>query len=262
MRVVIILLSNIIFWGNLIAQTSSNTSLTYKGDSVLVGNIWMHKEYFAKNYYLTDGKKVDDSVYYHKKWIHKDDYERVRNLYHGKTLNDSVYDGHKWIHKNLYKKFNYETYYMPGATYSVYMPKKRDSSGVFSGVGIDYLLYAKAKQTDDFGPSHVKVYTKLGLFKSSKPDISNLFVYNLGLQMSVERNPRRIFMIPYFGAEAGGMTHKQLKTSFSIQPLLGVYVISTKNVFINIHGGYNYTMDNNEYLNGYFVNSSLNFALW
>ena len=60
-------------------------------------------------------------------------------------------------------KEKFESWFMPGLGYSMYQPKKRDSTGLFSGLTVEYLIYANVDQNDDPGPSHVRVYSKLNI---------------------------------------------------------------------------------------------------
>lgn len=175
---------------------------------------------------------------------------------------DSVMYNGKMISKKKYERSEFETYFMPGAGYSFYRFLGKDSVGDFSGATIDYLLYAKSHQNDDFGPSHVRVYARFNVNKSTAEGVSQMFVYNLGLQMSVERNPKRNYLIPYFGMEMGGISHKTLGTTMAFYPIGGVHAIATKNIYINLHGGYIYPLSNYDLLHGYCAQATFNFALW
>ena len=84
----------------------------------------------------------------------------------------------------------------------------------------------------------------------------------MGLDLSLEKNPKRNFLIPYFGLEAGGLTHKSLGTTIQFSPLAGLHVLSTKNLFINLHAGQVYTARNIDMLQGWFAQATVNFSLW
>lgn len=159
-------------------------------------------------------------------------------------------------------KYNFKTYFMPGLSYTFYQPKLFDSTGNFSGVTIEYLIFAKAAQSDEPGPSHLRFYSKLNILKSDKGNINPLFMYTAGLDMSLEKNPKRLFMIPYFGLEFGGISQKQFGNTLQFTPILGVHLLSRKNLFVNIHGGYIYAISNFEIYQGWFAQAGLNFSLW
>jgi hypothetical protein len=164
--------------------------------------------------------------------------------------------------KAAYQQKNFETWFMPGLAYTYYQPKSTDSIGYFSGLTVEYLIYAKVEQNDGRGPSHVRWYSKLNILKSSKSDINSMFMYTLGLDLSLEKNPKRSYLIPYFGLEFGGMSQKQFGSTIQFTPTLGIHLLAKKNIFINVHGGYVYPVSNFETLQGWFGQAGLNFALW
>jgi hypothetical protein len=148
------------------------------------------------------------------------------------------------------KDYDFEGVFMPGAGYSFYIPKSQDSLGTFGGFAVEFLVYGKVAQNDNSGPSHIRTYAKLNLMSSSKAGVSDLFLYGVGLDMSIERNPKRNFLIPYFGLELGGISQQKLGTSWQFTPILGVYVLSKQNLFINLQGGYMYPVNNFDMLQG------------
>ncbi len=160
------------------------------------------------------------------------------------------------------EKTNFDTYFMPGAAFVYFMPKGADSIGVFSGIAVEYLIYASMHQSDESGPSHTRIYGKLGLLNSDKDSKNPMFVYSLGLDLSIERNPRRNYMIPYFGVEFGGISQKKFGGSLQFTPTFGLHVLSKKNLFVNLQGGYMYPLRNFESLRGWMYQAGLNFSLW
>jgi len=156
----------------------------------------------------------------------------------------------------------FHTVFMPGLSYSYYQPKATDSLGRFSGITVEYLLYAHVHQTNDPGPSHLRLYIKLNILNSSKSDIHSLFGYALGVDLSLEKNPRRTFLVPYFGLECGEMVQNQFGSVFQLTPILGVHLLSLRNIFINVHAGYVYPFRNYDQLQGWFGQAGIDFALW
>ena len=233
----------------LFTLTGAVAQTTYRKDSTFEDGAWRRKPRY-------------DSMWYHGMVVPRADYIYESGQYRKKPGQDSVWYNGKLVSKKYKERLEYETYFMPGAGYSFYKPVGADSIGQFSGFTVDYLLYAKSAQDDGFGPSHVRLYAKLNLANSDKDSISTMFIYSLGLQMSIEKNPKRYWLIPYFGFEAGGISHKTLGSTFAFYPLGGLHVIALKNLYINVHGGYVYPVSNFEYLSGYFAQATLNFALW
>lgn len=157
---------------------------------------------------------------------------------------------------------NFDTYFQPGVGYSFFAPKASDSLGRFSGVVIEYLIWAGVNQNEDRGPSHTRLYAKINLLKSDKANVSDMFMYGGGLNFSFERNPKRSYLIPYFGVELGGISQKIIGSTFQITPLIGAHLIARRNIFVNLHGGYVYPVNDFERLQGYFAQLGINFALW
>ena len=184
-----------------------------------------------------------DSIFYKDKFYYSDnpDYEKI---------------------KVDYLKINFETWFMPGLGYTFYQPKGHDSTGVFNGIAVNYLIFANMAQNNNPGPSHLRLYTKLSIVKSSKKDINDLFCYSLGLSLSFEKNPKRSYLVPFFGLEFGGLSQSQWGTTGQFTPTLGLHIISKRTLFINIQGGYVYPITKFDILQGLFLEFGVNFALW
>jgi hypothetical protein len=188
---------------------------------------------------------------------------RKEKPYDGKTQNDSIYSDWKgWVDERVYNKYNYELYAMPGVGYVQYQFAGKDSLGTYSGMFVEYLIWSKSHQNNKFGPSHVKVYTKFNLNKSTHAEMGRMYMYSAGVQLSIEKNPRRTFLIPFFGTEIGGISQKQLGTAFTLHPIIGIYALANKNVYLNFYAGYLYPVKKFDYLSGYSLQASINFALW
>ena len=164
--------------------------------------------------------------------------------------------------KKAYELINFETYFMPGLSYSFYKPKLSDSIGNFSGITVEYLIFGKVGQNDHPGPSHVRVYSKLSILQSTESNVKSMFMYAVGLDLSLEKNPKRSYLVPYFGLELGGMSQKKFGSCMTFTPTFGVHILSQRNIFINLHGGYVYPMQNYESLQGWYAQAGVNFAMW
>lgn len=164
--------------------------------------------------------------------------------------------------KTEYEKLNFEAFFMPGLGYSLYTPKEADSTGLFNGITVNYLLYSKMYQNNDPGPSIVRFYTKLSIMKSDEKEIKDLFCYSVGLSFSFEKNPKRSYLVPFFGLEFGGLSQSQWGTTGQFTPTLGLHLASKRNLFLNLQGGYVYPITNFDILQGVYLEAGINFALW
>lgn len=197
--------------------------------------------YFGSLGQANNGSKQGDSIKYKGNYYSKSDYAKL---------------------KAAEEKINFKTYFMPGLGYTFYQPKASDTVGRFSGLAVEYLIFANVEQNNNPGPSHVRFYSKLNILRSDKAAISSMLMYTLGLDLSLEKNPKRSFLIPYFGLEFGGISQKQFGSTAQFTPTFGIHILSRKNLFINVHGGYVYPLANFEMLQGWFGQAGLNFALW
>jgi hypothetical protein len=191
--------------------------------------------------FLNSYSKHGDSIWFETKYYSPDDYIKAHEKY---------------------ENFNYETWFIPGIDYTFFQPHAYDSIGQFSGITVEYLIYSNVAQNNRPGPSHVRVYSKFNILNSDKANINSMFMYTFGFDLSIEKNPNRSFLIPYFGLEFGGLTQKQVGSIVQFTPTFGFYLLSKKNISINIRGGYLYPNKNFEMLQGWFGQAGLNFILW
>jgi hypothetical protein len=164
---------------------------------------------------------------------------------------DSVRTGSEW-----------ETYFMPGLEYHFYIPDDSENLGEFQGISVEYLIAAWIHKNERQGPSHGRVYTRISFMNSSQDTVTDIFYTGLGIDLSLERNPSRDYLIPFFGLELGGMFHKQFENLWVITPTLGVHIWSSENLFVNVTGGYIYPTKKLEELRGYSLRLGVNFSLW
>ncbi len=154
------------------------------------------------------------------------------------------------------------TFFIPGLVYQSYFPDIQDSLGTFNGIVVEYLIAAWIHKNDNRGPSHGRIYTKVTFLKSTISQINDIFYWGIGLDLSLERNPKRNYLIPYFGLEFGDMFQRQFGNLVTITPTLGVHLYSSRNLFVNLTGGYLYPTRHIEELRGYTVQLGANFSLW
>jgi len=159
----------------------------------------------------------------------------------------------------------WETFFMPGVQYSLWLPENRDEFGIIQGVSIQYLIAGWIHRNENHGPSHGRFYADIDLLRSTES--SNLGVaYSFGLTLSFERNPKRRFLIPYFGAEIGGIYQKpedgKKIHAGQINPLGGLNIWASRNIFVNVTVGYLVPFSYLQQLRGLRVKAGLNFSFW
>jgi hypothetical protein len=157
---------------------------------------------------------------------------------------------------------DHESYFVPGGGFGMYMPKGLDTSGYYSGVIIEYLFYNGINQVDRWGPSHTRFYGKLQIMNGSSRELKSIFCYNLGVDFSVERNPRRNVLIPYFGLEMGGISGRTYGTNFAFYPLAGIRFLAFKRLNLGASALYAYPIKDFDVFRGWLAQATLNFSLW
>lgn len=152
----------------------------------------------------------------------------------------------------------WRTYLLPGLRYSVLF--QQQSQGAWHGVGVELVPVAWIHRNQNRGPSHGRVYLAVDLLRA--PDQSVMLGYAAGFGLSIERDPRRTWLVPYYGAETGGLLHPSLGHHFQVTPYAGVHLWSSRNVFANLTAGYLIAPSALDALRGWRVGLGANVTLW
>jgi hypothetical protein len=155
----------------------------------------------------------------------------------------------------------WESWFLPGVQYVGYFPAS-DRIGSFHGAAFEVVVGSWVHQTEARGPSHGRVYVDLALLGPEREDAGKAFSWALGLDLSVERNPWRRYLIPIFGLEVGGFHQRETGTFFMTTPFAGAHLFSTRNVFVTVTGGYVFAGRDIDALGGWRVRAGVNAALW
>ncbi len=132
----------------------------------------------------------------------------------------------------------HESFFMPGVGYSLWVPGDVGMYGVFQGFSIEFLGVRWVHQNDKRGPSHGRIYLDFDVLFSTHSNTDPAFMPVLGFDLSIERNPARRFLIPYFGLDGGALFQKQVTTLGFLTAYGGVHFYSTRNVEIGLKAGY------------------------
>jgi hypothetical protein len=162
----------------------------------------------------------------------------------------------------VYIEEQWETFLMPGLNFRTWFPVANDSLGMLYGPSAEFLLAGWIHRNKNRGPSHVRIYAGLGLLGSTRKDVAKAVNLNLGFNLSIERNPVRRAMIPYFGMETGVMIDSTFGRPGYFVPLIGVHIWADRNLFVNLDGGYLFPTHDVDSLRGYHAKFGLDFALW
>jgi hypothetical protein len=163
---------------------------------------------------------------------------------------------------NLSVEDEWESYAMPGVVYSLYVPSGSEQYGVFHGPSFELLFGAWIHRNDNRGPSHGRIYSSIGLLSSTKSGIKKGVRFDMGFDLSIERNPLRRYLIPYFGMEGNVLVQSQMPDAFYFSPFGGVHLWSDSNTFINVQYGYEFPTSHVDELRGHSVKAGIDFSLW
>lgn len=153
----------------------------------------------------------------------------------------------------------YESFMVPGGQAVLYKPS--GVSSPYVGGGFQVSLARWSHHNDDFGPAEGNVFFQASLLQSpASPHV--LGIYEGGMTLSFERNPKRRYLIPYFGFTAGGMAAEDVKGVGFVQPLAGVHLYSHPHVQADLQGGYVFPGDDLDRLHGFRAQAALRFHLW
>ncbi len=158
----------------------------------------------------------------------------------------------------------HESYVMPGIGFTSWVPGSTSTLGVFNGFSIEFLAVRWVHQNEKRGPSHGSLYVDFDILFSSLGNVDPAFMPVLGFDLSLERNPARRFLIPYFGLEGGALFQKQTTTLGLLTPFLGLHFFATRNFEIGVKAGYMlpFTSDQFSQVAGFRGRLSADLAFW
>ncbi len=135
----------------------------------------------------------------------------------------------------------WDSYFMPGVQYGAYQPRASDRYGAYHGPAIELVFASWIHKNDKRGPSHGRVHLDMQLLTSTKAGLPAAFDLAYAFDLSMERNPRRSYLIPHFGLRVGAMLNKGLEgkgTLAHVTPVGGLYLYAEENLFVTLQGGY------------------------
>ena len=156
----------------------------------------------------------------------------------------------------------WESYFLPGVQYVGYFPSARDQVGAFNGAAFELVIGSWVHQTEARGPSHGRIYVDLALLQPDRAGAKRAYAYALGLDLSIERNPWRSWLIPVFGVEIGGFHQRETGSFFTTTPFAGAHLVATRNLFVTVTGGYLFPGRDIDALGGWRVRAGVNAVLW
>ena len=156
----------------------------------------------------------------------------------------------------------WQSFLLPGIGYSIYAPRERDTTGTFQGLTLELLIAAWIHRNENRGPSHGRIYLSAEVLDSTEDAVPVLFSYSLGFSLSLERNPRRSFVIPNYGLDLGQIVHDEYGARFHATPYFGIHLFSSPNIFLSTRLGYRLVPSDLENLGGLHAGATFDFSIW
>jgi len=156
----------------------------------------------------------------------------------------------------------WESYLQPGLGYHFYLPADQGNYAPFHGIDIQLSIVSFVHRNDNRGPSHGRFYLSARILHSTSKNLGPLFSYAAGMTLSMERNPQRNWLIPYYGLEVGGMTQPQMGGIFQSFVFGGAHLFASRNLFVNLAAGYLLVPSDMAELAGFSAGANAEFSLW
>jgi hypothetical protein len=131
----------------------------------------------------------------------------------------------------------HESFFMPGIGPSTWVPASTGVYGAFIGFSVEFQAVRWIHQSEKRGPSHGSIYIDFDVLFSTQKAIDPAFMPTIGFDLSLERNPARRFLIPYFGLDGGALFQSQTGTLGFMTAFAGVHLWTTHNVDIGFKVG-------------------------
>lgn len=166
------------------------------------------------------------------------------------------------LERDAEQRNEWESYLQPGLGYHFYLPADQGNYAPFHGIDIQLSIVSFVHRNDNRGPSHGRFYLSARILHSTSKDLGPLFNYAAGMTLSMERNPQRSWLIPYYGLEVGGMTQPQMGGKFQSFVFGGVHLFASRNLFVNLGAGYLLVPTDMDDLAGFSAGANAEFSLW
>jgi hypothetical protein len=104
--------------------------------------------------------------------------------------------------------------------------------------GRDAFLCKEGVRSSDCRASHFRIYAQFEVLGSTRAHAPSLFTYAAGYTSNFEWNPERRYLIPHYGAEAGGLFRAGVGHRAEVHPYLGLHLWADRTSWVNLTLGY------------------------
>jgi hypothetical protein len=104
--------------------------------------------------------------------------------------------------------------------------------------GREAFLCDDGVRASDCRASHFRIYAQFEVLGSTRAHAPSLFTYAAGYTSNFEWNPERRYLIPHYGAEAGGLFRAGVGHRAEVHPYLGLHLWADRTLWVNLTLGY------------------------
>jgi hypothetical protein len=149
---------------------------------------------------------------------------------------------------------------LPTAWTAVYAPS--DSMlGTWYGGGVELALLAWSDPSHALGPSHGMLRFDIGALASTAADAGTMAMYRGGIELSIERNAARRYLIPYIATDIGGLWTKATTTRGFVDAGAGAYLVHRRTFVIALEATYMFAFRDSN-ISGLHAQLAVSAALW
>ena len=149
----------------------------------------------------------------------------------------------------------------PTLSYTALSLDAPKAHGLLQGATIELALLSWRDLAAQNGPSHGRLFVNVSLLRPEKGAGELWGIWSGGMQMSFESAPKRRWLIPIFGFEAGQILSPSEKAAH-LTPSAGLHVWSGANFDATIEGSYTIPPGALETLRGWRADVGLGFSFW
>lgn len=150
----------------------------------------------------------------------------------------------------------------PGLIGVAYVPAGDAALGPWYGGAARLSLYTWSDNNVAFGPSQGKFFLDFGLLRSGDDAAATMSLFRSGFHLSIEGNASRTWLIPYYGGSLGRVAEDTLEVSWFAEAVLGVHALYTRNLRIDVEGGYLLPFSEVDVMRGPMVQIAASVTLW
>lgn len=134
--------------------------------------------------------------------------------------------------------------------------------GAHYGAGLELVLFTWKSPVDTPGPSDGKIRLDAALLVSERDSSRVMVPFRLGAALSFEGTATRSFLVPYYAFDLGALYESELHTRLFADAGLGLYVLHTRTVSVDLEGTYQIPFSAVAELHGPKLQLTASFALW